>query len=198
MRQHWPSHPVRVPRASRRRGISPYMALIRLSGSLAPLSSSSKANKYFSVKSTAVPEIESTWLKLTPENSACAFSYNLGRLRTQRRDYLNSAETSDAPASSTDTRPALHAPPHPPSAPCCRCTCSPTLRNQTIASASSLVRVICDCGACRDRTGSPGAPVGWSVTLKELALRMRRSSCNAAEMVAVARPRPHRAPKNPR
>ena len=38
--------------------------------------------------------------------------------------------------------------------------------------------------------------VGWKMTLRELALRMRCSKCGkkAAEVVAVARPRP-RAPK---
>jgi len=41
--------------------------------------------------------------------------------------------------------------------------------------------------------------VGWKVTLKQLALRMRCSKCGkkAAEVVAVARPRPRRVPKNP-
>jgi hypothetical protein len=40
--------------------------------------------------------------------------------------------------------------------------------------------------------------VGWSVTLKELALRMRCSKCGkkAAELVAVARPRPRGVPKS--
>jgi hypothetical protein len=56
-----------------------------------------------------------------------------------------------------------------------------------------LVRVICDCGACREiEPEALARPVGWSVTLKELALRMRCSRCGrkAAEVVAVARPRP--------
>jgi hypothetical protein len=41
--------------------------------------------------------------------------------------------------------------------------------------------------------------VGWKVTLKELAPRMRCSRCGkkAAEVVAVARPRPRGVPKNP-
>ena len=56
-----------------------------------------------------------------------------------------------------------------------------------------LVRVICDCGACREIEPEALARlVGWKVTLKELALRMRCSRCGkkAAEVVAVARPRP--------
>lgn len=63
-----------------------------------------------------------------------------------------------------------------------------------------LVRVICDCGACREIEPEALAPlVGWKVTLKELALRMRCSRCGrrAAEIVAVARPRPRGVPKNP-
>jgi hypothetical protein len=42
--------------------------------------------------------------------------------------------------------------------------------------------------------------VGWKMTLKkELALRMRCSRCGtkAAEVVAVAKPRPRGVPKNP-
>jgi hypothetical protein len=63
-----------------------------------------------------------------------------------------------------------------------------------------LVRVICDCGACREIEPEELARlVGWKVTLKELALRMRCSRCGkkAAEVVAVARPRPRGVPKNP-
>jgi hypothetical protein len=63
-----------------------------------------------------------------------------------------------------------------------------------------LVRVICDCGACREIEPEALARlVGWSVALKELALRMRCSRCGkkAAEVVAVARPRPRGVPKNP-
>lgn len=63
-----------------------------------------------------------------------------------------------------------------------------------------LVRVICDCGACREIEPEALARlVGWKVTLKELAPRMRCSKCGkkAAEVVAVARPRPRGAPKNP-
>jgi hypothetical protein len=63
-----------------------------------------------------------------------------------------------------------------------------------------LVRVICGCGACREIEPEALARlVGWSVTLKELALRMHCSRCgkNAAEVVAVVRPRPRGVPKNP-
>ena len=54
-----------------------------------------------------------------------------------------------------------------------------------------LVRVVCDCGACREIEPEALARlVGWQMTLKELALRMRCSRCGkkAAEAVAVARP----------
>jgi hypothetical protein len=41
-----------------------------------------------------------------------------------------------------------------------------------------LVRVICDCGACREiEPQAVARVVGWKVTLKELALRMRCSCC---------------------
>src|SRR5262249_32451617 len=56
-----------------------------------------------------------------------------------------------------------------------------------------LVRVMCDCAACREIEPEALARlVGWKVTLKQLALRMRCSKCGkkAAEVVAVARPRP--------
>ena len=52
-----------------------------------------------------------------------------------------------------------------------------------------LVRVICNCGACREIEPEALARlVGWKVTLKDLALRMRCSRCGkqAAEVVAVA------------
>ena len=64
-----------------------------------------------------------------------------------------------------------------------------------------LVRVISDRGAVREIEPEALARlVGWSVTLNELALRMRCSRCgrNAAEVVAVATPRPRGVPKNPR
>jgi hypothetical protein len=63
-----------------------------------------------------------------------------------------------------------------------------------------LVRVICDCGAVREVEPEALARlVGWKVTLKELALRMRCSRCGkkAADVVAIARPRPRGVPKNP-
>jgi hypothetical protein len=62
-----------------------------------------------------------------------------------------------------------------------------------------LVRVICDCGACREIEPEALARlVGWKVTLKEIAKRMRCSKCGkkAAEVVAVARPRPRGIPKH--
>jgi len=63
-----------------------------------------------------------------------------------------------------------------------------------------LVRVVCECGACREiQSQALARLVDWKVTLKELALRMRCSRCGrkAAEAVAVARPRPRGVPKNP-
>jgi len=63
-----------------------------------------------------------------------------------------------------------------------------------------LVRVVCACGACREiQPQALARLVGWKVTLKELALRMRCSRCGkkAAEVVAVSRPRPRGMPKNP-
>lgn len=63
-----------------------------------------------------------------------------------------------------------------------------------------LVRVSCMCGASRHIEHEALARlVGWSTTLTELAQRMRCSQCGkkAAEVVAVARPRPRGIPKNP-
>ena len=63
-----------------------------------------------------------------------------------------------------------------------------------------LVRVVCECGACREITPQALARlVGWKTTLKQLALRMRCSQCGkkAATVEAVARPRPRGIPKNP-
>ena len=63
-----------------------------------------------------------------------------------------------------------------------------------------LVRVICDCGACREIEPEALARlVGWSMALKALAPRMRCSKCgnNGAEVVAVARPRPRRGATPP-
>lgn len=58
--------------------------------------------------------------------------------------------------------------------------------------ADFSVRVICDCGFVREIDPEALARlVGWSITLKELALRMRCSRCGkkAAQVVAVAKPR---------
>jgi len=63
-----------------------------------------------------------------------------------------------------------------------------------------LVRVVCECGVCREiQPQALARLVGWTMTLEELALRMRCSQCGkkAAEVVAVARPRPRGVPKNP-
>jgi len=63
-----------------------------------------------------------------------------------------------------------------------------------------LVRVVCDCGACREIEPEALARlVGWQMTLKQLAQRMRCSKCGkkAAEVVAVARPTLRGVPKNP-
>ena len=62
-----------------------------------------------------------------------------------------------------------------------------------------MVRVICDCGFCREIEPEALARwVGWSVTLTVLAQRMRCSRCGkkAAQVVAVATPRPRGVPKN--
>lgn len=63
-----------------------------------------------------------------------------------------------------------------------------------------LVRVTCVCGASRHIEPEALARlVGWSMTLKSLAPRLRCSQCGkkAAEVTAVARPRPRGIPKNP-
>ncbi len=63
-----------------------------------------------------------------------------------------------------------------------------------------LVRVSCVCGASRHIEPEALARlVGWSMTLKKLAQRMRCSQCGkkTAEVVAVARARPRGIPKNP-
>ena len=63
-----------------------------------------------------------------------------------------------------------------------------------------LVRVVCECGACREIIPQALARlVGWKTTPKQLALRMRCSQCGkkAATVEAVARPRPRGIPKNP-
>jgi bacterioferritin-associated ferredoxin len=63
-----------------------------------------------------------------------------------------------------------------------------------------LVRVSCVCGSVREIEPEALARLGgWSTTLEDLALRLRCSQCGkkAAEVVAVARPRQRRVPKNP-
>lgn len=63
-----------------------------------------------------------------------------------------------------------------------------------------MVRVICDCGFAREIEPEALARlVGWSETLKELALRMRCSGCGmkAAQVVAIARSRRRGIPSNP-
>ena len=55
-----------------------------------------------------------------------------------------------------------------------------------------LVRVVCECGACREiQPQALARLVGWKVTLKELAPRMRCSRCGTkgAEVVAISIPR---------
>ena len=61
-----------------------------------------------------------------------------------------------------------------------------------------LVRMICDV-ARAERSSPRSWRSGWSLTLKELAPRMRCSRCGkkAAEVVAVARPRPRGVPEEP-
>jgi hypothetical protein len=53
-------------------------------------------------------------------------------------------------------------------------------------------RVVCECGACREiQPQTLARLVGWKVTLRGLALRMRCSRYRqegTAEVVAVARP----------
>ena len=64
-----------------------------------------------------------------------------------------------------------------------------------------LVHVICDCDAYReiDPEALARRLVGWEMTLRELALRMRCSKCDkkAAEVVTVARPRPRESRRIP-
>jgi hypothetical protein len=74
------------------------------------------------------------------------------------------------------------------------CACSP-IKKLDDAFGQFLVRVICDCGACREiEPEALALLVGWKMTLKELAPRMRCSRCgkNAAEVMAVAWPRPRK------
>ena len=60
-----------------------------------------------------------------------------------------------------------------------------------------LVRVSCPCGAARDiEPVALARLVGWSATFEALAARLRCSKCGkkAAEVVAVAKPRPRAIP----
>jgi hypothetical protein len=69
-----------------------------------------------------------------------------GRLRTQGRDYLNSAETSDGLSSSTDAGPALHGRPSHWSAPSVYARL-PHLKKLDDCLGQFLVRVVCEFGA---------------------------------------------------
>jgi hypothetical protein len=61
-----------------------------------------------------------------------------------------------------------------------------------------LVRVICDCGAVREIEPEALARlVGWSMTLKALALRLRCSQCGKTAAEVVARPMPRGVPEDP-
>ena len=62
------------------------------------------------------------------------------------------------------------------------------------------VRVTCTCGAWWEiEPETLTRRVGWSVTLEALTGRLRCKHCGkkAAEVVAVAKPRPRGIPKNP-
>lgn len=75
----------------------------------------------------------------------------------------------------------------------------PHIKKPDDCFGQSLVRVICDCGECREFEPEALARlVGWQVTLKDLAPRMRCSKYGkkAAEVVAIARPRLRGVPKN--
>ena len=76
----------------------------------------------------------------------------------------------------------------------------PHIRRLDDCFGDILMRVVCECGACREiQPQALARLVGWKMTLKELTLRMRCSRCGkkAAEVIAVARPRPRGVPKNP-
>ncbi|MDB6161026.1 MAG: hypothetical protein JWO04_4732 [Gammaproteobacteria bacterium] len=65
---------------------------------------------------------------------------------------------------------------------------------------SFLVNVRCKCGyACWIKPKQLARRFGWGATLASLAPRMRCSKCGtkAAQVVAVAEPRPRGIPKNP-
>jgi hypothetical protein len=55
------------------------------------------------------------------------------------------------------------------------------------------VRVVCECGACREiQPQALARLVGWKITLKKT-----RAADALLEVVAVTRPRPRGVPKNP-
>lgn len=63
-----------------------------------------------------------------------------------------------------------------------------------------MVRATCPCGFSREIEPEALARLGgWLTTLETLASRLRCSQCGkkAAEVVAVARPRPRGVSKNP-
>ena len=61
-----------------------------------------------------------------------------------------------------------------------------------------LARALCGCGACREIEPETLARLlGWKVTLRELALRMRCSRCGRKAAEVVAAERPTTSDKNP-
>ena len=82
----------------------------------------------------------------------------------------------------------------------CRLRVLPHIKRLDDCFGDFLVRVVCECGACREiQPQALARIVGWKMRLKEFALPMRCSRCGrkAAEVIAVARPRPRGVP-NPR
>jgi hypothetical protein len=102
-------------------------------------------------------------------------------------------------AYSSTSQPALHGRHRPPSAPCARARAT-HIKRLDDALGDFLVRVSCPCGASRHIEPEALARIaGGSMTFAALAGRMRCSQCGkkVAELVAVARPRLRRVPKNP-
>ena len=69
----------------------------------------------------------------------------------------------------------------------------PHIKRLDVCFGGFVVRMACECGACREiQPEALARLVGWKVTRKKLALRMRCSRCGkkAAEVVA-ARGRDH-------
>ena len=63
----------------------------------------------------------------------------------------------------------------------------PHIKKLDDCSGQFLVRVICDCGACREiQPQALARLVGWKMTLKELALRMPCSKCGRKAAHAAA------------